>query len=272
MKILLFGATGMLGRYVHKVLNTYYDVMPINRNQFDILHNNWDDLEKILKNCNCDAIVNCIGIIPQKYKNDNYREYIKINSLFPHKINDFSKKYNYKFIHISTDCVFDGRTGNYSETDTHAEKNIYGVSKSLGEPNDATIIRTSIIGEELYNKSGLLEWLITNKNGEIDGFTNHYWNGVTCLTLANIINETISKNLFWKGVRHIFSHENVSKYELCKFINEIYELNINIKPKEASYIDRTLKTNFEYNFEINSIYEQIEDQKKYSIKYGNSTI
>uniref|UniRef100_A0A6C0AQW4 RmlD-like substrate binding domain-containing protein n=1 Tax=viral metagenome TaxID=1070528 RepID=A0A6C0AQW4_9ZZZZ len=234
MNIVLFGSTGMLGRYVYNILKDEYNVICIKRNEFDIENDNWSKLYYIIESNlkENDVIINCAGIIPQKYEHDSYKTYIRINTLFPHKLNEISKKNNYKFLHITTDCVYDGLKGNYSVNDTHTAKNIYGISKSQGEPEEATIIRTSIIGEELTGKKSLIEWVKSNKNGKIKGYTNHYWNGVTCLTLANLIKNTIDSNDFWLGVRHIFSPNIVTKYELCCYINEIYDLNINIEKYE----------------------------------------
>ena len=268
MKIVLFGATGMLGRYVLNVLKEYYDVYCISRDNYDIENDSFEKLEDILNEIlqKNDVIINCSGIIPQKYENDKFKTYIRVNTLFPHKLNEISKKNKYKFIHITTDCVFDGSKGNYCYNDKHTATDIYGISKSQGEPEDATIIRTSIIGEELRNKKSLLEWVISNKNKKINGFTNNYWNGITCLTLSNVIKNIIDNNLFWKGIKHINNPETISKYELCKYINEIYSLNIEITPIEKEYKNLSLVSD-EF-FKIDSIYNQIIEQKKFNIKYG----
>jgi dTDP-4-dehydrorhamnose reductase len=265
MKIYLFGSTGMLGRYVNLVLNKYFYVKCINRIDYDIENDTFEKLVEILssdlqKN---DIIINCAGIIPQKYKNDHFKTYIRVNTLFPHKLTEISKKLNCKFIHITTDCVFDGVKGNYSVNDIHSAKDIYGISKSQGEPEDATIIRTSIIGEELYGKRSLIEWVKSNEDGSIKGYINHYWNGVTCLTLANLIKNMIYNNNFWLGVRHICSPNIVTKYELCCYINEIYNLNINIEKYEDS-ISKNMTLVGEINVK-ETIFEQICQLKKFTL-------
>jgi len=267
MSILLFGSTGMLGRYVYKILKPEYNVICITREMYDIENDTYEKLEEIL-NLNLqkkDIIINCAGIIPQKYKNDNYRTYINVNTLFPHKLNNLSSKNGYYFIHITTDCVYDGLKGNYIEKDIHTAKDIYGISKSLGEQLEATIIRTSIIGEELIGKKSLIEWVKSKKDRQINGYTNHYWNGVTCLTLANIIKNIIEKNNFWKGVKHVFSPDIVSKYQLCCYINTIYNLNINIEKYDDS-ISKNMTLAGETMYNISTIYEQIEELKKFSIE------
>ena len=150
------------------------------------------------------------------------------------------------------------------------ETGIYGVSKAMGEPSRACIIRTSIIGEELEHKKSLLEWVKSNAGGKINGFGNNYWNGITCLMLANIIRIIISNKMYWRGVRHIYSPETVSKYELCQMINDIYQLNMKIKKinnptngiinKSLSSIYNTCAT-----FQIPNIREQLFLMKNYKL-------
>jgi dTDP-4-dehydrorhamnose reductase len=196
-------------------------------------------------------------LIPQRNNQSNY-EYIRVNSEFPHLLNGVSQKYNCHFIHITTDCVFDGSKGKYIETDHHTENGIYGHSKSLGEPLSATVLRTSIIGEEVENKKSLLEWVKSQNGNRINGFVNHYWNGVTCLQLAKIVQQIISQNLYWQGVRHIFSPTYVSKFELVKMISDIYKLQIEIIPLETKVCDKTLSSKYNI-FVIPELYEQIQE-------------
>jgi dTDP-4-dehydrorhamnose reductase len=267
MKVVLFGATGMLGRYVHIVLKDNYEIYCISRDKYDIENDSWKKLEDILNKClhENDVIINCAGIIPQKYKNDNFKSYIRVNTLFPHKLNEISKKNSYKFIHITTDCVYDGSKGNYSVNDVHSAKDIYGISKSLGEPEEATIIRTSIIGEELNGKKSLIEWVKSQKNGKINGYANHYWNGVTCFELAKYIKNILDNNTFWNGLKHICSPNIVTKYELCCYINEIYELNINIEKYEDS-ISKNM-TLSGANIRGNDIYKQILELSSFKLSF-----
>lgn len=275
MKIILFGSTGMLGNYVHSVLRKTYDVRCINRAEYDIAKDDVSVLNQILSDISTnDIIINCCGAIPQKNKLTDYKTYILVNTMFPHRLEIIAIQKCAHFIHITTDCVFDGRTGNYNEQSEHTAQDLYGISKSLGEPESATIIRTSIIGEErfagrppagggipeqLSGKKSLLEWVISNRGGEINGYTNHYWNGVTCLTLATFIKSMIDTNNFWKGVQHIYSNNIVSKYDICCYINEIYDLNIRIH----QYEDKTEKkmTLNGINTIVETIFDQIKDQK-----------
>ena len=175
-----------------------------------------------------------------------------------------------KFIHITTDCVFSGLKGNYTEIDEHDETNNYGVSKSLGELGyNATIIRTSIIGEELKNKYSLLEWVKKHNHTTLNGYTNHYWNGLTCLQLAKVVDKMINDNIWWKGVRHIFSPTSVTKYKLVKMINNTYKLNNIVEPLETeNTINKTLNSIYDNNsnFNIPELNLQIEELHKFVIQ------
>lgn len=262
--IYLFGSSGMLGKYVYKILSQSFEVMSLSRKDYDVLIDPLYKLNHLLEKINPnDIIINCIGVIPQKYELSDNHSFIKVNTIFPHKLQEITEKTNSKLIHITTDCVFNGSKGLYNENDIHDEKNLYGVSKSLGEPENACIIRTSIIGHEESYKKSLLEWIISNKDGHINGYNNHLWNGVTCLTLANTIKDMIEKNSFWKGVRHIYSPDIVSKYELCQYVNEIYGLNINInKVNDTSHINKSLTSIYNNDFKIKNIKDQIKELYK----------
>jgi len=264
MKIILFGSNGMLGNYIQRFFFNLEKVVPLTRNDYDLSELNIVTLEKMLINEKHlekdDILINCAGVIPQSSKERtlNTRLYFTINSLFPVILSQICDKVGAKMIHITTDCVFSGKDGNYNELSHHDEKNDYGMSKPLGELCKATIIRTSIIGEEVNNKRSLLEWVKSNRDKEIDGFVNHFWNGVTCLQLAKIIFKIIQDNLYWDGVRHIFSPKSVSKYELVSMINEQYDLNIKINEYSTVRIDKTLNTLYETNniFNIPDLKEQ----------------
>lgn len=264
-KVIVFGTNGMLGRYIYTFLkNTYLEIIPITRNEFCISLETLNKLEDFLVSKNINeytCIINCIGLIPQKnLKNDYY----VVNTLFPLLLSKYCTKYNSKLIHPTTDCVFDGKKGNYNEKDMHTESGEYGISKSLGEPNNHTIIRTSIIGEEKGFGSSLLEWVKRSK-GEINGWNSHIWNGITCLQYAKIVFKIIDENLFWSGIRHIYSPFPKTKYELVTIIKETYSLDIIVKKIENEKIDKTLSSIYEPLFDIPNLEEQINDLKEFII-------
>lgn len=201
MRVIVLGKNGMLGRYVYKYLGKKYDVIGTTRKQLDVL----DFKRELLCSPNFrngDVVINCIGLIKQR--NDITRaEYIAANSLFPNTVADYCASNGLKFIQISTDCVYDGIKGSYNEESEHNATDLYGISKSLGEPENATVIRTSIIGEEVKNKLSLLEWVKSNSGKDINGFTNHIWNGITCLQFAKVCDEII-ENIFFGVALGIF--------------------------------------------------------------------
>lgn len=286
-KVFILGCDGMLGRYMYKYLSKIYDTCPLNRNDYDVLNDNFYNLKKILTPNS--ILINCIGIIPQKIdtlfckakrseaSNDKFvndKLYLKINCIFPNMLSLLCNELNIKFIHITTDCVFTGKKGNYTENDIHDETNIYGLSKSLGEPNNCTVIRTSIIGEELKGKKSLLEWVKSNDckdskdRKEINGYTDHYWNGVTCLQLAKITQRIIDKNLYWNGVKHFFSPTSVSKYELIELIILIYNLNIKVNKCTNTYTNKTLNTINPHelaDFKISELKDQISELEHFNL-------
>ena len=232
--IIIFG-NGMLGNCVYKffVELLQYNVIQIIRSDFDVLKNTRNDLMKLLNKSSFDVVINTIGLIPHS-GNTNKNDYFKINSDFPKMLESLLPKHC-KMIHITTDCVFDGEKGNYNEDSKKTEMNDYGKSKADGENlKNATIIRTSIIGEQENNyiKPSLLEWIRTNENGNIEGYSDIYWNGITCLKMAEIIHTIIDHNLFFNGPRHFYS-STVSKYELLQIINQVYQLNTTIIKKET---------------------------------------
>jgi dTDP-4-dehydrorhamnose reductase len=275
-RVFVFGSTGMLGRYMTSYLkkNTQFDVIGVTRSEIDAYSVDTDFIIKFLQGNDVsissdDVVINCMGIIPQsKNVNDtSNRAYFRINSLFPNMLATACKITCTKYIHITTDCVFSGTSGSYTEDIIHDETNDYGVSKSLGELGiDATVIRTSIIGEELKNKYSLLEWVKSHRNKEIKGFTNHYWNGVTCLQLSKIIEKIIVNKHYWKGVRHMFSPQSVSKYEIVGMINDIYGLNNKIISHDTeTMVNKTLlsKHNHCAMMDIPDLYTQITELQQY---------
>lgn len=243
-KILLFGSTGMLGRYIYSYFKQERSIQVI-KVDFRISIESLESIENVLFENNIDdrtCLINCIGLIPQrKISTINDKDYFLINGLFPHLLWNACKKYNAKMIQPTTDCVFSGKKGSYLETDCHDETNSYGMSKSLGEPQGCTVIRTSIIGLELFNKKSFMEWIISNNNKIINGWSNHMWNGITCLEYCKLVDHMIETNKFWTGVRHIYSPTSKSKYELAKIVNNVFDLNIQINLLEAEEaIDKTL--------------------------------
>ena len=268
-KILLFGSNGMLGNYIKKYFNEKYKIICITRKEIDVLKTNYTELFLLFKKHHVNSsflIFNAVGLIPQR-KPTNKKDYYKINSIFPHLLADLSVYFNCKMIQPTTDCVFNGDKKNYDENSDHDSKTDYGISKSLGEPSNCCCIRVSIIGEEFLNKKSLLEWVKSNKNNEINGYINHYWNGITCLEYCKIIEKIINKNIYWNGVIHLYSTD-ISKYKLVKMINEIYSLNIKInkfKTEKSKNMLLKSKYNLSKILQIQNIYDQLIQLKNFKL-------
>ena len=199
--------------------------------------------KKILK-FNPDFIINCTGVIKQKVDQFEEKNIFYINSVFPHELYKISNMINSKLIHFSTDCVFDGKKGNYNEKSVSNASDIYGISKFLGELNfkNSLTIRTSIIGHELNSKNSLLEWFLHLKKNQCYGFVSAYFSGMPTIEIFNFLEKFILRNKKICGVYNL-SSSKISKYDLLKKISNIYSKKIKkIKSKKLK-IDRSLNSN-----------------------------
>lgn len=266
MKIMVLGSTGLLGNTVVKyfINETNHEILYTHRNEqvkvgeksiyFDALDDNFSALD------GCDYVLNCVGIIKPFMLND-LQNNIYINSIFPRKLADYCDNKNIKLIHITSDCVFSGKDGHYDEDSPHDCLDEYGKSKSLGEPQNCMVLRTSIIGEEIHKNASLISWAKSMKGKEINGFVNHWWNGITTKHYAEICNQIIDKNLFQRGLFHVYSTD-ITKHDLLCLINKKYDLNLKIvKFNDKVPINRTLSTKkaFISKIEIKNISKQIEE-------------
>ena len=246
MKIFVLGHTGMLGRYVSSYFMTKgFDVIGLDRNDINAMNSNESQLRAILFHKGMrenDVVINCMGLIKQK-KEVTDLEFILVNSVFPRVLANVCESEKSRLIHITTDCVFSGLRGLYDEDDIHDPTDMYGKSKSFGEPLNCTVVRTSIIGEELKGKLSFIEWVKSNQDKTVNGFDNWVWNGITCLQFAKVCEEIIEKNLWWQGVRHIFTPEPIVKSNLVELVSQIYKLNVAVNHMQApEKSDRSLST------------------------------
>lgn len=220
--ITVLGASGMLGSMVCDVLELEFTTL--SRPQFDA-----ESYETGLKG----QVINCIGVI-KPYCNDVQRA-IKVNALFPHRLPKGT-------IQIATDCVFSGNKGNYIETDNHDATDVYGRTKSLGEAPHIKNLRCSIIGPEQKNHLSLLDWFL-QQEGEVDGYTNHLWNGITTFHFARIVQGVLREGIELPYMQHIVPANTVSKMKLLRLLANAYKKDIRVRGVEApETIDRTLNT------------------------------
>lgn len=188
-----------------------------------------------------DYVINCIGLIKQLHDVDR-RDWFTINSIFPWVLATQCQEWGGRLIQISTDCVYDGTAGQYAEDDKHDATDDYGLSKSLGEPPTAMVLRTSVIGPELRGKLSLLEWAISKRGQCIDGYENHIWNGLTSLEYAIVCKKIMARSMFEPGVFHVHS-DAVTKHKLLSMINDAYDLDLDIRPTNSlTFCDRTLRS------------------------------
>jgi dTDP-4-dehydrorhamnose reductase len=272
MKVLIFGANGMAGHLISSYLKKAgVSVSTVARSNADYCLDieNVNITRKFLEEVSqdYDYIINCIGLLVKDSISRPDRA-ILINSWFPHAIEDAIKDSKTRLIHLSTDCVFDGTRGNYTESDIHTETNFYGSSKSLGEVNNSKDItfRMSIIGPETKpNGSGLFDWCVNNKEIDIFGWDNAIWNGITTLELAKCIYMYINDPKI-SGVYHLVNNNNsISKYELLSKINCIFNLNKNvIRSKSSKDINKVLiDTRNNFNFNISDYDTQLIELKNF---------
>ena len=266
-KILVLGSSGMLGHILVNIIKSKKKFQLSNIARRKTIFNDtlicdvrdFKKLEGNIKKISPDYIINCIGVLINE-SNNNPKNAILINAYLPHFLDSISEKYNFKLIHISTDCVFNGSEGSYHEESIKDAKDIYGISKGLGEiisPNHLTI-RTSIIGPEIKDHpEGLFEWLLKNKSKKIDGYSESIWSGVTTLVLSRGIIYCIENDL--KGLLHIASKQ-ISKFDLICIINEVYNLGASVKKVKGKESDKSLITNRkDFLFKIPSHFEMISE-------------
>lgn len=258
VSILVLGAKGMLGSQVIETIKLneielYWTKRKIETPKDLLYRFSIDDLEQLVSKIpNLEYVINCIGAIPQR---NSAVENFKVNWELPNLLEILSKKFNFKVIQIATDCVYDGSSGKYSETDLPNAEDCYGASKALGEICSSNFmhLRCSIIGNDNEGKS-LYSWLLSHKeNAIVNGYTNHFWNGITTLSFAKIVNGIVLNYKFTPGTYHLVPSSSVSKYELLGLISSSENRqDLNILPYEThEKIDRTLTTvNLSLNDEL----------------------
>lgn len=275
-KVLVIGIKGMAGHVIFKSLPKLgnYEVYGVARNVtptnrvFNLDVANTEELKRIV-DLQFDVIINCIGIL-NKDAEDNPHKAIWFNSYFPHFLESLTKNTRTKVISISTDCVFSGRKGGYTETDLRDGEGFYAMSKSLGEivnEKDLTI-RTSIIGPELNKEGiGLFHWFMQQKNG-VSGYSQAFWSGITTIELAKVINQTIIQDI--KGLVIVAGNPKIDKFSLLKLFNEIFKNgSLTILENSKYKVDKSMyssRTDFDYK--VPSYEEMILEMKQWIRKGG----
>ncbi|HUR98721.1 MAG TPA: SDR family oxidoreductase [Pyrinomonadaceae bacterium] len=257
MRVLVFGAGGMLGHKLIQILGHGHDVFGTLRGEsadslpgsiFDgvslirgVSVEDPGSIRRAIVETTPDVVVNAIGIIKQLPDSKNVINTLTVNSIFPHRLAELGEEFGFRLITISTDCVFSGLRGNYSEADVPDASDLYGKSKNLGEaagPN-CLALRTSIIGHELGSAHSLVDWFLSNRNASVKGFANAIYSGFPTVVFAAIIDNLIRNHPQLSGLYHV-SSDPINKYDLLGLVNEAYVANVAIERDEEFKIDRSL--------------------------------
>lgn len=260
MRILIFGGSGMLGHRLWMNLSKEFETWVTIRGSESELPDipefprkyirtnvdalNFDQVTRAMASIQPDLVINCIGLIKQMgHLARDPLFSISLNAMLPHRISMICRVANIRMIHISTDCVFSGRKGNYTEEDQSDAEDIYGRTKFLGEvtyPHCVTL-RTSIIGRELKNKLGLIEWFLAQK-GPVSGYKQAMYSGFTTDEISRIILNYVITNKNLSGLYHVSSN-TISKFDLLQITKAAYKRDdIDILPDEKFLCDRSLNS------------------------------
>ena len=257
MKVLVIGASGMIGSTVLRVLSEKkeWEVSGSIRDEavkrfftsaigdrlisgIDVEYS--DHLVKVLDQVRPDVVVNCAGLTKHKPEAEDPLVTIPINTLMPHRLAGLCKLAGARLIHVSTDCVFSGEKGGYVESDFADARDVYGKSKALGEVDypHAITLRTSTIGHELQSEYGLLDWFLSQQ-GRCKGYTRAIFSGLPTVVFAQVIRDVVILNKELSGLYHVAA-KPINKFDLLKLIAEAYGKVIDIVPDEKLVIDRSL--------------------------------
>lgn len=270
-KVIILGANGMAGHVITTGLKSdnAYEVISVARSKSAINPTVLMDVSDLvslailIKNSKADVIINCIGLLNKTAEN-NPDQAILVNSFLPHFLEAKTKNTNTKVIHISTDCVFSGEEGGYTEKSFKNGKGFYAQSKALGELDNTKDLtfRTSIIGPELNTSGiGLFHWF-ANQTGTINGYSNAYWTGITTMELLNAIKTAITENL--TGLYHLVNDGKISKFNLVAILNEVFHKNLILIPHDEYKVDKSLiNSRTDFSFKVNSYREMVLEMKNW---------
>ena len=255
MKILILGGDGMIGHKIAQALDAQNQEVIISirkkRNTtlkdfpegINIIFNDFlkVNILDLLDKVNPDVIINSIGITMRRGVAENISDTIYLNSFFPHQLSNWALAFKKRLIHFSTDCIFSGSEGSYLEDSTPDALDYYGKTKGLGEINSKSslTIRSSMIGPELFNKTELFEWIINNKEKEINGFSTVMYSGVTTVYMARLLADLIDNHKNLSGIYNVAS-KPISKFQLLHLINDNFDLGLIINFDKTVISNKTL--------------------------------
>lgn len=260
MKLMILGGGGMLGHRLWLAARTRHETVATSRSmppfpqalvagQIDgwltgVDAADFDSVVAALAAVRPDVVVNCIGIIKQRAAARSPVQSLAVNALFPHRLAALCAASSARLIHISTDCVFSGATGSYTEADSPDAGDLYGRSKLLGEVEGAgcVTLRTSLIGREVVGGYGLIEWFLAQPGPKVPGFTRAIFSGLTTHALAEVVLDVAERHHDLHGLYHV-SAESIAKFDLLKLVASQFGLDRTIVPIDEPVIDRSLDSN-----------------------------
>jgi dTDP-4-dehydrorhamnose reductase len=201
----------------------------------------FEQVERLLAERRPDVVVNCIGVIKQRAEAELPIPSITLNSLLPHRLAATVSAWGGRVVHFSTDCVFSGKKGGYTELDPSDAEDLYGKTKFLGEvatPNAITL-RTSIVGRELTHHASLIDWFLSQNHGTVRGFTRHLYSGVTTLHLADVVADLIERHPRLSGLYQV-TGPVITKHDLLCLIRDTLGLDIKVVEDPVPVCDRSM--------------------------------
>jgi dTDP-4-dehydrorhamnose reductase len=257
MKALVLGANGMLGQQVLRTFGERFETTGTIRGSadriasprvffgarivanVDVMHAG--SIEAVVRTCGPAVVVNCIGLIKQLPDAQDEKLAVAVNGLLPHELATLGERYGFRLIHISTDCVFSGNRGHYTEADVPDAGDLYGRSKIMGEVvgSGCLTLRTSLIGPELDRNVSLLEWFLSQAGGRVRGYRRAVFSGLTTSVLAGEVVRLVEHFTDLSGLYHVAA-EPINKYDLLVLIRDAFGIDVDIQPDEEFVCDRSL--------------------------------
>ena len=256
--VLVLGAAGMLGHMLVRTLSDSHRVVGTTSHAFghsgklteilprdrcvDLLDvRDSIKVRRTIRDWQPDVVVNCVGLIKHKMDDDRVLDTVLINSVFPHQLARQCDELKTRLIHFSTDCVFDGNPGVKRLTDTPDATDVYGTTKRLGEVGYGTslTLRTSFVGRQIVGAEELVEWVISQRSGQITAFKNAIYSGLTTRALSDVVRQIIDRHPNLVGLYQVASSP-ITKFDLISHLNDKLQLDITITPDTKFECDRTL--------------------------------
>lgn len=257
MKILVLGASGMLGSAMLRVLSEgpgfevvgtvrsaaakrFFDAAIAERLLVGVDVENLDSLADAMAQARPDVVINCVGVVKQLAQANDPLRVLPINSMLPHRLAKWCELAGARLVHVSTDCVFSGTKGRYIETDVSDALDLYGKSKYIGEvhSDNAITLRTSIIGHELQSAHSLVDWFLS-QGAQCRGFSKAVFSGLPTVVLAQLVRDVIVPRPALSGLYHVAA-EPINKFDLLTLIKDVYGKQIEIVRDDSLVIDRSL--------------------------------